>query len=309
MSDLRAALLQRIHDDLDDDLARSVYADSLIHHEAADAWHAELIQLQLTNGDPARIATIIDEQKTRSLGPLVRLFDVTWVRGFPERARTRRFSEEHVSRLLESRHLPTLRSIELWDVTPALVPTLLAAPRAVTERITELIVADASLADVAALFESAQFPALRTFGLRRDARTSPHHATTDMLEALFTSPLVARLSHLGIWSPPGEHSRWLHLTPPNLAQLDVFEHEYTRYTEIAFSYIRGHDGVLVEATDPVIPLAAQMGFFHLTNIAAVVETWSREQVLSLEQRLIDHGHEDEAGWVRELIDDPGDEDA
>lgn len=305
--DLRAQLLQRIHDDLDDDLARSVYADHLLHHETADAWHAELIQLQLTGGDPARIAQIVHERKTRALGPLVRLFDVSWVRGFPERARTRHFTEEHVSRLLESRHLPTLRSIELPYVTPALVPTLLAAPRAITERVTQLIVADANLADVAELFESDQFPSLRTFGLRRDARTSPHHATTDMLEAVFASTLAARISRLGVWSPPGERLRWVRLTPPNLAQLDVFEHEYTRYTEIAFSYVRGSDGVLAQVVDPVIPLAAQMGFSHETNIWHLVEAWPPAQLHALEQRLLRDGLADEADAVRELIDYPPDD--
>lgn len=305
--DLRAQLLQRIHDDLDDDLARSVYADHLLHHETADAWHAELIQLQLTGGDPARVAQILHERKTRALGPLVRLFDVTWVRGFPERARTRHFTEEHVARLVESRHLPTLRSIELPYVTPALVPSLLSAPRAVTERVTELIVADANLAELAPLFASDQFPSLRAFGLRRDARTSPHHATTDMLEAVLPSTLATRISHLGIWSPPGERLRWVRATPPNIAQLDVFEHEYTNYTERAFSYVRGDDGVLAQAVDPVIPLAAQMGFFHTTNIWHLVETWPPAQLLALEQRLRRDGRDDEAEAVRELIDYPPDD--
>lgn len=301
--DLRAQLLQRIHDDLDDDRARGAYADQLLQHET-DAWHGELIQLQLTGGDPARVAQILHERKTRALGPLVRLFDVTWVRGFPERARTRRFTEEHVARLVESRHLPTLRSIELPYVTPALVPSLLAAPRAVTERVTELIVADANLAELAPLFASDQFPSLRAFGLRRDARTSPHHATTDELEAVFTSTLAARISRLGIWSPPGERLRWVHLTPPNVVQLDVFEHEYTRYTERAFSYVRGGDGVLAQAMDLMIPLAAQMDFFHVTDLAYLVETWPPAQLYALEQRLRCDGLVDDADAVRQLIDYP-----
>ncbi len=303
--DLRAQLLQRIHDDLDDDLARSVYADHLLHHETADAWHAELIQLQLTGGDPARVAQLLHERRTRALGPLVRLFDVTWVRGFPERARTRRFTEEHVSRLLESRHLPTLRSIELPYVTAALVPILLAAPRAITERVTELIVVDANLADLAELFESDQFPSLRAFGLRRDASTSPHHPTTDMLEAVFSSKLAARISRLGIWSPPGARMRWIHATPPNIAQLDVFEHEYTSYSENAFSYVRGGDGVLAEAADPVIPLAAQIGFFNETW--HLVEALPPAQLHALEQRLLRDGLDDEAVAVRDLIDYPPDD--
>lgn len=297
MPDLRAQLLQRIHDDLDDDLARSVYADHLLGLGGADAWHGELIRLSLDGGDPGRIQAILATRATRELGPLARLFEITWVRGFPERARARRWSDEHVTWLRESRHLPTLRSIEIPCTDPHGVDLMHAAPRALTGRITVVVIEDPCRVEIAQLLESDQFPALRHVGLLRTARMPPR-PNTEVQAALLASALASQLTRISLWSARHERERWVSLAPPNLLQLDIYELDETYYTEVAFSYVRDASGALVEVSDPVIPVAAQMGFYRMPEMPEIVESWSRDKLRALEQRLLQDGYDREAAAVR-----------
>lgn len=300
MSDLRATLLQRIHDDLDDDLARSVYADHLLELAGVDAWHGELIRLSLDGGDPERIKTILEARETRALGPLARLFDITWVRGFPERARARRWHDEHVTRLVESRHLPTLRSIEIPYAEPPGVNQLHTAPRAITERITVIVAEDPPASSISPLLDSDQFPSLRHFGLLRTARMPPN-PNTEVQGALLTSKLASQLTRISLWSRQNERQSWVALAPPNVMQLDIYELDETYYTEVAFSYVRDSGGSLEEAADPVIPVAAQMGFYRMPEMPDICDSWSRAQLQALEQHLVRDGYDAEAAIVRRSL--------
>jgi len=311
MSDERQRLLERIHADLDDDLARSVYADYLLQHETADVWHGELIRLQLDGTDPTRVAQILNERKVRVLGPLVRLFEVTWRRGFPERLRTRKWTEEHVPRVVNSHHLATIQAIEIAFMRARHLPELLEATR-VTTRITELVIENLRPDQLTPLLEFAErFPRLRILGLALEPASLPanQRITLETLRAVFESRLGAQLERLQIGIPFGELDRWdvstISSTSSGVQQLDLLEVEYSALVRHVTPFLRGDDGRLVASVDPVVAIAAELRAGPVYDLEDRIECWPREQLRALERRLVSEGLAPEAALVRDVIDSLG----
>jgi uncharacterized protein (TIGR02996 family) len=305
-ADNRQRLLQRIHDDLDDDLARSVYADSLLELEERDAWHGELIRLQLDGGDPARIAELLRKHETRSLGPLIRLFDVTWVHGFPEQLRTRSWGEEHVPRLLESPHLPTIRSISISFMRTVDLPALIAAPE-IARRVVTLVTEGPSPRAFAALLAASEvFPNVRRLGFRLDPDRLPQAGLlTTSLPALFESGFGARVSHFQQAILPGHLEDWIaEFQSSSAQQVDLLEVNESGTPRHATSFVRDAPGQLVLSPDPVASQAALIlfdgipyDFYDSTN------AWPNAQLLALADRLSAGGLVREAETVREVVTD------
>lgn len=257
VADLRATLLQQIHDNLDDDLARSVYADHLLERGGAEAWHGELIRLQLDHAS-GRISKAIRDGQTRTLGQLARLFDVTWTRGFPERLRTRKWTRDHLEQLASSKHLPTIRAIQIGFMRSNLLPPVLAKP-AITSRITDLNVCSLTAPELIALCDAVErLPRLRCLGLGLEPMSDPadERLSRDDIAALFESRLGNQLEHVQKAIEISERDFWLPVlarAPRTIRQVDLLEVSEAGDARLATVYTRNAAGVLVQSDDELLP--------------------------------------------------------
>lgn len=300
-------LLQQIHDNLDDELARSVYADHLLELGGDDAWHGELIRLQLDNALD-RMTKLLRERQTRALGPLVRLYEVTWTRGFPERLRTRMWTREHIAPVVTSPHLPTIRAIEVGYMHGQLFSYLLAAPVELTSRVTELNVCSLSPAMLERLIAATvRFPRLRRLGLALEpmADRIEQSLTPASLGALFESVLGAQLEvvqkavtvdDLDVWSSE------LRRAPTNLRQLELLAVNDAGDAEAATVFTRSSDGAFEPDLDPLVPMIAMLRADGDGGFDSETQAWSRVQLHELGERLVREGLWAEAKTVRDVAE-------
>ncbi len=298
--DERQRLLARIHADLDDDLARSVYADHLLELGGHDAWHGELIRLQLDGAAPERVAELLRGHETRALGPIVRLFDVSWIRGFPERLRTRKWKDEHVLHLLASSHLPTIRAVECAFLRAVELPALLAAPE-ITKRVTDLNVYCITHPLFAALLAAAdQFPRLRRLGLAIEPEPPVERLSPDSLGLLFESPLGQQLEHVQNAVLVGEREDWipeLRLAPRTLQQFDLLEVNRFGTAQHLTIFVRDATGVLTQSADPMLSIIAILRADGDAGIESETTSWPVEQLEAVAARLVGEGMQSEAATV------------
>lgn len=303
-ADVRARLLQRIHDNLDDDLARSVYADHLLELGGSEKWHGELIRLQLDNTAPDRIAKLLRDHQTRALGQLVHLYDVTWTRGFPERLRTRKWSREHVDHVVRSPHLPTIESVEIGYLRAVMLPKLLSAPKELTSRITELNLCAPTQPQLDELIAArSQFPRLRHLGLALEPmEEAPNQLTPASLRKLLESPLGARLEAVQKATTRGMVNRFVKVlddAPARLQHLELLTVNDSGDAESAIVMTRTANG-FEPNLDPLVPMIAMLRADGDAGFESETRAWPKAQLEELAERLADAGLTAEARTVREV---------
>lgn len=301
--DRRRQLLEQIHTDLDDDLARSVYADHLLELGGDDAWHGQLIRLQL---DGAELTKAIRDQQLRALGVLAQAYAVSWRRGFPERLRTRRFTREHIASVVTSPHLPTIRAIEIGYMRGQQFSTLLAAPEALTSRITELNVCSLSPAQLDRLIAAAdRFPRLRRLGLALEPMADPpdQRLTPAALAALFDGALQLDVIQKAI--TVGELAAWssaLRGAPARLRQLELLSVNDAGDAEAATVFTRTAGGTFEPELDPLVPMIAMLRADGDAGFESETRAWSPGQLHELGERLAREGLDGEAKTVRDVAE-------
>jgi len=304
-ADLRAQLLQQIHDNLDDDLARSVYADHLLERGGDDMRHGELIRLQLDRADP-ELAKPIRDWQTRTLGSLARSYAVHWSRGFPERLRTRRWTREHVAPVVTSPYLPTIRAIEIGYMRGQQFSYLLAAPPELTSRVTELNVCSLTPAELDRLIAAAdRFPALRRLGLALEPMADPpdERLTPASLAAVFASALQLDVLQKAI--TVGELDAWssaLPRAPARLRQLELLSVNDAGDAEAATVFTRSASGAFEPELDPLVPMIAMLRADGDAGFESETRAWTPAQLDELGARLALAGLLAEAKTVRDVAE-------
>jgi uncharacterized protein (TIGR02996 family) len=301
--DRRSQLLEQIYADLDDDLARSVYADHLLELGGDDAWHGQLIRLQL---DGAELGKAIRDRQQRALGLLARSYEVSWTRGFPERLRTRKWTRELIAPVMTSPYLPTIRAIEIGYMRGPQFGSLLAAPEELTSRITELNVCSLTPPQLASLIAAAErFPRLRRLGLALEPMADPpdQRLTPASLAAVFASALELEVIQKAI--TVGELDAWssaLRGAPPRLRQLELLSVNDAGDADAATVFTRSATGTFEPDLDPLVPMIAMLRADGDAGFESETRAWSLEQLRALGERLACEGLDGEAKTVRDVVE-------